>query len=81
MVAYIGMLIAILYFYFIGISLAPWTLWMASALGFTRNMSSAVARSAFDYFPRHEAAFEEQTSKIFNSRYHQHFQINVLQVG
>ena len=44
-ICFLGFLSSALYSYFTGLSMAPWILWMAAALGCVRSMTSAVARS------------------------------------
>ena len=44
-ICYLGFLSSSLYSYFTGLSMAPWMLWLAAALGSVRSMTSAVARS------------------------------------
>ena len=43
-ISYLGILSSTLSYYFCGLSLAPWMLWMAATLGSFRSMTTAVAR-------------------------------------
>ena len=44
-ITFLGFLSSALYSFFTGLSMVPWILWMAAALGSVRSMTSAVARS------------------------------------
>ena len=44
-ITFLGFLSSALYNFFTGLSMAPWMLWMAAAVGSVRSMTSAVARS------------------------------------
>ena len=67
-ITFLGFLSSALYSYFTGLSMAPWILWMAAALGSVRSMTSAVARSHNTYFLRemakHSKAFQFQIHGI-----------------
>ena len=43
-ISYLGILSSTVSYYFCGLSLAPWMLWMAATLGSFRSMTTAVAR-------------------------------------
>ena len=44
MISYFGILSSTVSYYFCGLSVAPWMLWMAATLGSFRSMTTAVAR-------------------------------------
>ena len=67
-ITFLGFLSSALYSYFTGLSMAPWILWMAAALGSVRSMTSAVARSHNTYSLRNLAQKWQNTRKHFNFR-------------